>query len=187
MRKMKKVALLLTLMLTVRVELVFPQASVSTSELRGQITDQNGAAVAGATVIVTDADKGTTRQVTSNESGLYVILALQPSTYNLRVEATGFGAKTVNDIKLDVGQVANIPVALGVSGVAAEVDVVADTQVVEVERTQQSSVINQVQISNLPINRRNFLDFVLLTPGVTDADNINDSTDFRVAQTPQSG
>jgi carboxypeptidase family protein len=187
MRKMKKMALLLIVMLTARVELVFPQASVSTSELRGQITDQNGAAVAGAIVIVTDVNKGTTRQVTSNEDGLYVILALQPSTYNLRVEATGFGAKTVNEIKLDVGQVASVPVALNISGVAAEVNIVAGAQVVEVERTQQSSVINQVQINNLPINRRNFLDFVLLTPGVSDADNINDSTDFRVAQTPQSG
>ncbi|HKP84577.1 MAG TPA: TonB-dependent receptor [Blastocatellia bacterium] len=187
MRKMKKMTLLLVMILTVRVEVVFPQASVSTSELRGQITDQNGAAVAGATVTVTDVNKGTTRTVTSNDSGLYVILALQPSTYNMKVEATGFGAKTVSDIKLDVGQVANIPVALGVGSVQAEVNVTADAQVVEVERTQQSSVINQLQINNLPINRRNFLDFVLLTPGVTDADNINDSTDFRVAQTPQSG
>ncbi|HST21107.1 MAG TPA: carboxypeptidase regulatory-like domain-containing protein, partial [Blastocatellia bacterium] len=187
MKKMKKVALLLILMLTVRVELVFPQASVSTSELRGQITDQNGAAVAGATVTITDVSKGTTRTVNSSEDGLYVLLALQPGTYNLKVEASGFAARSINDIKLEVGQVANIPVALGVSGVEAEVNVTAGGPVVEVERTQQSSVINQVQIDNLPINRRNYLDFALLTPGVTDADNINDSTDFRVAQTPQSG
>ena len=187
MKKMKKVALLLILMLTVRVELVFPQASVSTSELRGQITDQNGAAVAGATVTITDANKGITRTVNSSEDGAYVLLALQPGTYNLKVEASGFAARTINDIKLEVGQVANIPVALGVSGVEAEVNVTAGGPVVEVERTQQSSVINQVQIDNLPINRRNYLDFALLTPGVTDADNINDSTDFRVAQTPQSG
>ncbi len=187
MKKMKKVALLLILMLTVRVELVFPQASVSTSELRGQITDQNGAAVAGANVTITDVSKGTTRTVNSSDDGVYVLLALQPGTYNLKVEASGFAARTINDIKLDVGQVANIPVALGVSGVEAEVNVTAGGPVVEVERTQQSSVINQVQIDNLPINRRSYLDFALLTPGVTDADNINDSTDFRVAQTPQSG
>ena len=48
-------------------------------------------------------------------------------------------------------------------------------------------VISARQLNNLPINRRNFLDFALLTPGVSDADNVNDSTDFRVAQTPQSG
>src|ERR1044071_6945851 len=187
MRRMKKLTLLLMMLFAVRVELVFPQASVSTSEIRGQITDPQGAAVAGATITVTEINKGTTRTVTTNESGAYVLLSLQPGTYNMKVEATGFAAKTLNDIHLDVGQAANIPVALGVGGVEAAVDIVASNQVVEVERTQQSSIINEVMINNLPINRRNYLDFALLTPGVTDSDNINDSTDFRVAQTPQSG
>lgn len=187
MRSMKKLTLLLMFILTVRVDLVFPQASVSNAEIRGQITDQNGAAVAGATVTVTDVNKGTTRSVNTDENGSYVILALQPSTYNLKVEATGFAAKTINNIKVDVGQVSSMPVVLGVGAIQAEVNITAGAQVVEVERTQQSSVINEIQITNLPINRRNFLDFVLLTPGVTDSDNINDTTDFRVAQTPQSG
>ena len=187
MRKMKKLTLLLMILLAVRVELVFPQASVSNAELRGQVTDQNGAAVAGATITLTDVNKGTTRTAKTDEDGLYVFLSLLPSTYNMKVEATGFSPQNLSDVHLDVGQVANLPVQLGVGGVSAEVNVVAGSQVVEVERTQQSTVINEVQINNLPINRRNYLDFVLLTPGVTDADNINDSTDFRVAQTPQSG
>jgi hypothetical protein len=187
MRKMKKLTLLLVLMLTARVDFVFGQASVSNAEIRGQVTDQNGAAVAGATVTVNDANKGTTRSVNTDENGSYVILALQPSTYNLKVEAAGFASKTLNDVKLDVGQVASIPVVLGVGAVQDVVDVTANAQVVEVERTQQSSVIGEVQIDNLPINRRSYLDFALLTPGVSDSDNINDTTDFRVAQTPQSG
>ena len=54
MRKIKKLIFLFIVVLAVRVELVFPQASISTSELRGQVTDQNGAAVAGATITVTD-------------------------------------------------------------------------------------------------------------------------------------
>ncbi|HWP44874.1 MAG TPA: TonB-dependent receptor, partial [Blastocatellia bacterium] len=58
---------------------------------------------------------------------------------------------------------------------------------VEVERSAQATVINERLLNNLPINRRNYLDFALLTPGVTDSDSINDSSDFRVAQTPQSG
>ena len=187
MRKMKKLALLLMLVSALRVDVAYSQASVSRSELRGQITDQNGAAVPGATVTVTDATRGTTRTVQSDENGLYVFLALPPGTYSMKVEASGFAAKTISDVHLDVGQVGNVPVTLGVGGVQAEVNISAGGQVVEVERTQQSTVINQIQIDNLPINRRNYLDFALLTPGVTDSDNINDSTDFRVAQTPQSG
>ncbi len=63
----------------------------------------------------------------------------------------------------------------------------AGTEVVETARTQQSSVVDVRQITNLPISRRNYLDYALLTPGVNDADNIADSSDFRVAQTPNSG
>lgn len=187
MGKIKKLSLAVILVLVVRVEVVLPQASISTSELRGQVTDPNGAAVAGATISVTDQARGTSRTVRSDANGLYVFLSLPPGTYNMKVDAAGFAPKTITDIHLDVGQAGNVPVPLGVGGVQAEVNVVAGGQVIEVERTQQSTVINEVQIDNLPINRRNYLDFALLTPGVTDSDNINDSSDFRVAQTPQSG
>lgn len=188
MKKMKKLVMLLLCVLMVHVELVFPQASASTAELRGQITDESGAAVAGAQITITDVNKGTTRTVNSDEDGNYVLLSLLPSVYNLKVEASGFAPKNLTDIKLDVGQAANIPVQLSVGGVQAEVNVVAGNEAaIEPERTQQSSVISEVLIDNLPINRRNYLDFALLTPGVTDSDNINDSSDFRVAQTPQSG
>ncbi len=185
--KIRKLTFAIVMILVVRVEMAFPQASISTSELRGQVTDQNGAAVAGASISVTDQTKGSSRTVTTDTNGLYVFLSLPPGTYTMKVAATGFAPKTISDVHLDVGQAGNVPVSLGVGGLQAEVNVVAGGQVVEVERTQQSTVINEIQIDNLPINRRNYLDFALLTPGVTDSDNINDSSDFRVAQTPQSG
>ena len=187
MGRIRKLSLTLLLVLVVNIQVAFPQASIATSELRGQVTDQNGAAVAGANITATDQSRGTTRTVTSDQNGLYVFLSLPPGDYVVKVQATGFAPKTINQVHLDVGQVSNLAISLGVGGLQAEVNVVAGGQVVEVERTQQSTVINEVQIDNLPINRRNYLDFALLTPGVTDSDNINDSSDFRVAQTPQSG
>lgn len=187
MKKMKKLTLLVMIMLLARVELVFPQASVSTAELRGQVTDQNGAAIAGANITITDVGKGTSRSVTSDDDGNYIFLSLPPSLYRMRAEASGFSATNLNDIRLEVGQIATIPISLSVGGVTAEVNVTAGNEVIDIERTQQSSVISERQINSLPINRRNYLDFVLLTPGVGDSDSINDSSDFRVAQTPQSG
>ncbi len=188
MKKLKKLFTLIVLVLLLPTEAVFPQASVSTAELRGQITDEQGAAIAGATVTLTDTGKGTSRSVTSAEDGSYIFLAVLPSLYRLKVEASGFAPKTLTDIRLEVGQIATVPISLKVGGVSAEVTVAGSgDEVVEVERTQQSSVIGERQITNLPINRRNYLDFALLTPGVSDSDNINDSSDFRVAQTPQSG
>jgi hypothetical protein len=164
----------------------FAQASSSTAELRGQVTDANGAVIANAKLTLTDVVKGTSRQGASDSAGNYFFLGLLPSSYDLKVEAPGFGATTTR-LELTVGQQANIPIKLAAGKVEIQVEVVAGSEVVETSRAEQSSTVDAKQISNLPINRRNFLDYALLTPGVTDADNIADSSDFRVAQTPQSG
>jgi hypothetical protein len=188
MRSLIRLVLLFALVCMAAVVPVFCQASGSTAELRGQVTDSNGAVVPGATVTITDVSKGTTRMATTDEDGMYIFLAVPPSDYQLKVEAASrnFAASSTN-ITLTVGQQANIPVQLTAAGVAETVNVVAGTEVVETDRTSQSSVIDARQITNLPISRRNYLDYALLTPGVTDSDNIADSSDFRVAQTPQSG
>ncbi len=161
------------------------QAS-STAELRGRVTDSAGAVIPGAKVTLTDANKGTSRTATTDAEGSYVFVGLLPSSYDLKVEASGF-AKSSTRLELTVGQQANIPIQLGAGNFEVQVDVVAGAEVVETTRTEQSAVVDNKQITNLPINRRNFLDYALLTPGVVDADNIADSSDFRVAQTPQSG
>ena len=126
--------------------------------------------------------------MTTDENGNYVILSLPPSTYTVKIESSGFAPKTLNNVLLEVGQQQALDVDLAIGDVGVVVDVMAGEQaLVDTERTKQSTVISARQLNNLPINRRNFLDFALLTPGVSDADNVNDSTDFRVAQTPQSG
>jgi len=164
----------------------FGQASSSTAELRGQVTDANGAAIPNAKLTLTDAVKGTSRTATSDGEGNYVFLGLLPSSYDLKVEAAGFGASTTR-LELTVGQQSNIPIKLAAGKVEVQVDVVGGAEVVEINRTEQASTVSARQITNLPINRRSFLDYALLTPGVTSSENITDAQDYRVAQTPQSG
>jgi len=164
----------------------FAQASSSTAELRGQVTDANGAAIPNAKLTLTDVVKGASRAATSDGEGNYVFLGLLPGSYDLKIEAQGFAASATR-LELTVGQQANIPIKLGAGKVEIRVYVEAGAEVVETARTEQASTVDTKQITNLPINRRNFLDYALLTPGVADADNIADSSDFRVAQTPQSG
>jgi hypothetical protein len=187
---MRSLTLLFTaalLALSAGVSPAFSQASSSTAELRGQVTDSSGAAVPNAAVTVTDLGKGTSRTTNTDGEGNYVFLNLLPSTYELKVAASGGFAPGSTRVELTVGQQANIPVQLSARGVQETVDVVAGGEVVDTDRTQQSTVIGVNQITNLPISRRNYLDYALLTPGVSDADNIADASDFRVAQTPNSG
>ncbi|MEO6589813.1 MAG: TonB-dependent receptor, partial [Pyrinomonadaceae bacterium] len=167
---------------------IFAQASSSTAELRGQVTDTTDAAIPNATVTLTDVSRGTTRTAVTNENGEYIFLVVPPSDYDLKIEAAGgnFAANTQR-LTLTIGQQANIPVQLTAAGVAVNVDIVANSEVVETDRTQQSSVIDSRQVENLPLSRRNFLDLALLTPGVNDSDNIADLSDFRVAQGKSSG
>ncbi|MEO6656046.1 MAG: carboxypeptidase-like regulatory domain-containing protein, partial [Pyrinomonadaceae bacterium] len=115
--------------------------ATATSELRGNVTDQNGAAVSGATVTATDTAKGTTRTVTTNADGNYVLLSLSPSTYSVKVAASGFSSKTSNNVLIEVGQQLSLDVGLSVGNVDAVVDVAqGDEPLVDTERTQQSSV-----------------------------------------------
>lgn len=188
MRSLTQGLLVAVFVFAVGVATVFAQASSSTAELRGQVTDSAGAAVPNATVTMTDIGKGTIRTTTTDTEGNYVFLNLLPSAYDLKIEAASGGfAPSTQRVELTVGQQANVSVQLSIGGLAEKVDIIAGMEVVDTDRTQQSSVVDVRQITNLPISRRNYLDYALLTPGVSDADNIADSSDFRVAQTPNSG
>lgn len=166
---------------------ILAQAGGSTAEIKGRVTDPNGAVVAGATVTATDADKGVTRTTTTDGEGNYLFLNLAPGRYNIRVQATGFGPQVKNGTQVTVGQTADLDFTLKVGDATAVVEVTSDPLVIETDKTQQSTTINERFIRDLPIDRRDYLTFTLLTPGVVDSNALADNSDFRVAQTPQSG
>ncbi|MDQ3712294.1 MAG: TonB-dependent receptor [Acidobacteriota bacterium] len=164
------------------------QASSSLAEVRGQVTDSTGAVIPNATVTLTDTARGTTRTAQTDENGEYIFLAIQPTEYELKVEAaSGNFAPNTTRVTLTIGQQANLPVQLAAGGVAAQVDITSGEEVVEIDRTQQSTVVTPREILTLPLSRRNYLDLALLTPGVSDSDNISDASDARVAQGRASG
>src|SRR5262245_1451052 len=111
MRHTIRFGALLVIILLAGAVTAFAQASGSLAEVRGQVTDANGAAVPGAKITLTDANKGTSRTAMSDAEGNYVFLGLLPSRYDLKAEAKGFSESTVR-LELTVGQQANIPINL---------------------------------------------------------------------------
>src|SRR5262249_10637284 len=105
----------------------------------------------------------------------------------LKIEAHGFVTQTFGNLQVTVGQIAEHDFTLQIGAVTETVEITSSTPVVETERTQQSNTINEQAIRNLPINRRDYLTFTLLAPGVADSNALADNSDFRVKQTPQSG
>ncbi len=166
---------------------IHAQAGGSTAEIRGRIADPNGAVVRGATVTLTDEARGISRTTTTDEDGLYRFLSLTPGIYQIRVEASGFSSQLQKAVQVTVGQTADQDFSLRVGDASATVEITGDTPLIETERSQQSSTINEKYIQELPIDRRDYLTFTLLTPGVVDSNALADNSDFRVTQTPQSG
>lgn len=163
------------------------QAGGSTSEIKGRVTDPNGAVVNGATVTVTDVGKGVSRTATTDGDGEYRFLNLLPGTYQLRVQASGFSSQNKNAVQVTVGQTLDQDFSLQIGDAAATVDVTSDPLAIETEKSSLSTTVNERYIRELPIDRRDYLAFSLLAPGVVDSNALADNTDFRVTQTPQSG
>src|SRR5512138_793856 len=94
---------LILLLLTTFTTPSMAQASY-TAQIRGVVTDASGAVVPKATVTITDQGTNIAKTMTTDEAGTYIFTALRPSTYTLKVEATGFQTVVQNDIVLAVGQ-----------------------------------------------------------------------------------
>src|SRR6202007_2615393 len=103
---------------------------------------------------------------TTNSAGLYVVPFLQPGHYKVNAEAASFGKVEATNLTLLVGQTLTIDLRMTVQSTATTVQVSSETPLLNIEQTEVSQVVDQQIISNLPVNGRNWSDFVLLTPNV---------------------
>src|SRR5712692_3667370 len=150
-------------------------AQTVTATLGGRITDSSGGVIPKAAVTATNAATGIARTATAGDDGQYQINALPAGTYTISAEAKGF-KKEAKSVTLQVGQVATLDFTLGVGEIKQQVTVEATSEVTEPTRTQVSTVIQERQIENLPVNGRQFIDFALLSPAVQIGDTTSGST-----------
>lgn len=137
----------------------------ATATIEGIVTDPNNAVVIGAKVAARNVDTGATREITTDASGIYRLTALQPGTYALSASATGFAENKYGNVTVNVGQKLNLDLALRVN-VNETITITSAAPVVETTRTNVASSVTESSVRELPVNGRNFLDFVTLTPGV---------------------
>ncbi len=140
-----------------------------TGTIVGTVRDANGAAVAGATVMIGDAQKNniTVRSLTTNSNGEFSAPNLQPGMYQISVEAPNFKKSVKTGIKLDVGQRNSVDVSLEAGRIDEVVTVEADPVQVDLVSATSGTVINGDQVRELSVNNRNFTQLVTLAPGVT--------------------
>ncbi|HZT33468.1 MAG TPA: TonB-dependent receptor [Bryobacteraceae bacterium] len=136
-------------------------------EITGTVADATGAVIAGASVTVTNTATNQVRQVATNDTGNYSIPYLVPGSYDVKVENPGFKTATRKGIDLQVGAAARIDFKLEVGEVTQQMEVSGGAPLLTTETVALGTVIENKRIVELPLNGRDYLQLVTLSPNVT--------------------
>jgi hypothetical protein len=138
----------------------------STGRILGTVTDQSGGNVSGATVIVTDVQRGTSRTLATDASGEYVATGLLPGTYTVRADAKGFKAFERQNLLLETGKDITIDVVLQTGSANEVVTVTEEAPLVDSTSTTLGGTLSNETINDVPLNGRNYQNLLTLRPGV---------------------
>ena len=145
----------------------YPLCAQNYGEINGTVTDPTGAVITGANVTVTNTATNIARTVQTNTAGNYTVPFLAPGLYDVRAEQAGFKAVTRPGVQLQVGSSARINIAMEVGAVTEEVAVTGAAALLTTEGTAVGTVIENKRIVDLPLNGRDYLQLIALSPGVT--------------------
>jgi len=153
------------------------QAQSTTGTVQGDVLDEKGGSVPGASVEAKNLDTNYIRTESTDGDGHFAFLNLAPGRYTLTITKSGFTTIVQQNVNLTIGQVLTIPVSVKVSSVAQQI-IVSDVPVVETTATESSSTLAEAAIATTPVLGRKFEDLLTLTPGVSisqgpDGDEIN--------------
>jgi Carboxypeptidase regulatory-like domain/TonB dependent receptor len=141
---------------------VVARAQVNTVNVSGAVLDPQGLAVKGARLTLKNLANGAERTAITDANGRYEIIGVPPGTYSMTIEAEGFSTLTNSSMTLALGAVAEYSPQLQLKASAQTVNVEAAPELVDTTKTDVSTTVNQVQINDLPINGRNYINFTLL-------------------------
>ena len=138
----------------------------ASAQLAGVLTDPSGRVIQDQAVVIRSLETGQTRTVHTSADGRFEALDLAPGSYEITAEASGFAPIRI-PVEVTVSQQAVVNLQFQLAARTEQTTVTAAPLVIEPTRTELSQVIEERAIQDLPINGRQFLDFVLLTPNVT--------------------
>src|SRR5579871_6088591 len=142
------------------------RAQSTAGQVLGTLTEQSGAAVAGATVIVTDVQRGTSRTTTTDVSGSYAVPDLQPGTYKIRVEAKGFKGTERPNVQIEVASDVRADFTLQPGQITEVVTINEEVPLVNTTSSTLGGTLSNKEINDLPLNGRNYENLLQLRPGV---------------------
>src|SRR5580704_15191560 len=141
-------------------------SQTNTGRVLGSVTDQTGAALSGATVVITDVQRGVTRTVTTDDAGAYVAPDLSPGIYTIRAEAKGFKTVERRGLELQVAQDIRIDLSLQPGEVSQTVVITGEVPLLNTTSATLGGTLSNQEINDLPLNGRNYENLLQLRPGV---------------------
>jgi hypothetical protein len=134
--------------------------------ISGIVTDPGGAVVPGTRVTITNIDRNTTNETTTNATGFYRIGDLTPGNYRVSAGITGFQTYILEGFPLATQQQASVNITLQVGQVVEQIKVNAEAQLIEANTSALGGVVDNKRIVDLPLNGRNIYSLTSLVPGV---------------------
>ncbi len=162
---MRRQKILLTLSLFAA--LASPSAAQNFGEITGTVTDSSAAAINGATVTITNTATNQVRRLTTNEAGNYTLPYLVPGPYTVQAGAPNFKSAIQKDIDLQVGAVKRVDLSLQLGAVTESIEVTSASSQIASENAAIGTVIETKRIAELPLNGRDYLQLVKISPNVT--------------------
>src|ERR1700704_6429759 len=146
---------------------VYHVAAQSTAgRVLGTVTDQSGAAVVSAKVAITDLERGTSRTLTTDETGAYVAADLTPGNYKIRVEGRGFKTVERPSVGVEVATDVRIDFALQPGQVSETIIVDENVPLVNTTSATLGGTLSNKEINDLPLSGRNYENLLQLRPGI---------------------
>ncbi len=148
-------------------------AQVQNGQFAGTITDPSGAALANATVTVTNSATNLNLTATTNSSGNYTVREVPPGVYEIKVEAAGFKSFADKGVTANAGTISHVDAKLQIGKASEVVEVTGEATVVNTEDSKLSSTVGSAQINNLPLNGRNVFDLMQLSSGAVNVSGVD--------------
>jgi hypothetical protein len=160
------ISTVLALLITFGIGVASAQVGASTG-LMGKVTDSSGAAIPGVTVTVVNSETGSERTAVTNASGDWEARFLNPGTYRVVCELTGFKTLRREGINVSTADMATVDMTLEIGGLAETVQVVADAEMVSSGSMTVARTLDQKELEALPTSARNFTQLLVIEPGVS--------------------
>ena len=143
-------------------------AQTLTGEIDGNVRDATGAVVANAVVTITNADQNQVVRTTKTDHlGQFTAPLLTIGNYSVKITAAGFTPFEQDNITVHVGQPESLPINLAVGGASETVEVQTTTQTIQLDSAAAGTVIDNEQVTQLPLSNRNYLQLLSIQPGIS--------------------